>query len=76
MLVDDVEYVLGMLITFTDGGDAEGQILHRGTKEECQSAAEFIDACSYSGNRPVQESRLFIAPASVYDTFTEGGGSA
>ena len=71
-----VEYILGCVIDFSDGGDPEGQIIHRGTKKECEKVKELIPGVSYSGSRPIKGARFFIAPASVYDTFQEGGGSA
>jgi hypothetical protein len=71
-----VEYVAGYVIRFDDGGDPEGQVLHRGTKEECEKARRLVDGVSYSGDRRVKGAEFFIVPASIYDTFQEGGGSA
>jgi len=76
VVVDEVEYVAGFVIEFTDGGEPEGQILHRGTKDECQNISTTVGAVSYSGDRPLKEGHFFVVPAVVYDTFQEGGGSA
>lgn len=70
------EYVAGYVIEFTDGGNPEGKVLHRGTKEECQRCSETVNGISYSGDRPVKDGYFFVVPAVVYDTFQAGGGSA
>jgi len=45
-------YVCGYLIRFSDGGEPEERVLHRGTLEECQRIGKVMLAVSYSGDRP------------------------
>ena len=71
-----LEYVMGYVINFDDDGNPEGSVLHRGTKAECEEVKSNMHAVSYSGDRPVKEANVFIVPATVYDTFQEGGGTA
>jgi hypothetical protein len=71
-----LEYVAGYVISFGDGGDPEGGVLHRGTKVECEEIKANVHAISYSGGRSVEEASFFIVEAVVYDTFQEGGGTA
>lgn len=73
---DFLEYVMGFVINFDDDGEPEGSVLQRGTKAECEEAKAHMHAVSYSGDRPVKEATVFIVPATVYDTFQEGGGTA
>jgi hypothetical protein len=70
------EYVAGYVINFEDDGEPEGQVLHRGTKAECEEVKANTHGITYSGDRPVKDATFFIVPAAVYDTFQEGGGTA
>lgn len=71
-----VEYVAGYVINFDDGGEPDGRVIHRGPKAECEKVKANTHGITYSGDRPVKEAQFFIVPASVYDTFQEGGGTA
>jgi hypothetical protein len=48
-------YVCGYILHFSDGRESEGQVLHTGTKEECEKVMELMSAVSYSGDRPLSK---------------------
>lgn len=54
-------HVCGYVIKFTDGGENEAEVLHVGTKEECERVADLIPAVAYSGNRPVKDCWMRVA---------------
>lgn len=54
------DFVCGCIIEFTDGGEPESQILHRGTLEECERVGKLIPGIAYKGSRPVKEARFVI----------------
>ena len=55
-------YACGYLIHFSDGGEPEERVLHRGTLEECQRIGTLMLAVSYSGGRPDPKSEFVIVP--------------
>ena len=57
-----IQYVCGYLIRFSDGGQPEGRVLHRGTREECERMGKVMLAVSYSGSRPDPPAEFFIVP--------------
>jgi hypothetical protein len=71
-----LEFVAGYVIEFSDGGEPEGVVLHRGTKTTCERLKANLGAISYSGDRPIEGANFFIVQATVYDVFQEGGGTA
>ncbi len=48
----DQLYALVYELTFTDGGEPEGQVLHVGTLDDCRRCMKMIPAIAYSGDRP------------------------
>jgi 1-acyl-sn-glycerol-3-phosphate acyltransferase len=61
-------WVLGYVIEFSDGGEPEVQILHKGTKESCEKLAAALPAVYYNGDRPDPKALLRWIP------FTSGIG--
>lgn len=55
-----VRFACGYVLRFTDGGHDEEQVLHIGTKEECERLAEQIPAVAYGGGRPVRDAAFVI----------------
>jgi hypothetical protein len=53
-------YACGYLLTFTDGGEPEEQILHVGTLDECKRLLDAVPAIAYSGDRPGATARMMI----------------
>jgi len=47
------KFACGYILSFSDGGPDEEQILHIGTEKECNKILDFLPAVSYSGDRPV-----------------------
>jgi len=45
-------WILGYVIEFSDGGDPEIRILHKGTEADCEKMAAALPAVAYNGNRP------------------------
>ena len=65
-------YVCGYLIHFSDGGEPEERVLHRGTLEECQRIAKVMLAISYSGGRPDPKCEFVIVPEQEESNATDG----
>jgi hypothetical protein len=59
---DQTRWAAGYVIHFKDGGEPEEQVLHIGTREECERTAELVSAVSYSGDRPIDCCRFVICP--------------
>lgn len=55
-------WVCGYVLTFSDGGEPEEQVLHVGTREECERVADLVPAVSYSGSRPCSTARMVVCP--------------
>ena len=53
------KFVLGYVMYFEEG-EPESQVLHIGTREECQELFEKIPAVSSSGSRKVVECEMKI----------------
>ena len=56
------QWVCGYVLTFTDGGEPEEQILHVGSREDCEQVAGLIPAVAYSGPRPLGDCRMVVMP--------------
>jgi hypothetical protein len=56
-------WILGYVIEFSDGGEPEIQILHKGSEESCEKMANLLPAVSYSGDRPNPSASLIWMPA-------------
>ena len=56
----DSLYICGYVLSFSDGGSKEEQVLCRGSKEECDMMMDLIPAISYSGDRPDPEARMVV----------------
>jgi hypothetical protein len=54
-----MEHYLTTAILFKDG-HMEGQVLHVGTRAECERVANMVPAIAYNGPRAVEEARLSI----------------
>ncbi|MGL1645769.1 hypothetical protein ACSTHO_23620, partial [Vibrio parahaemolyticus] len=54
------QWICAVKLEFSDGGVPEGQLIHRGTKEECERVYDMLPAISYRGSRPVSEARLLL----------------
>jgi hypothetical protein len=63
-------FVCGWAIKFSDGGDPELQIMHRGTKEDCEHMLSLVPAVAYSGERPGAQAFTFLIPADEWDGAT------
>lgn len=62
----DDEYVLTTVLEFSDR--AEGQVLHRGTKDECHKLSDMMPAVVLSGAQEVpQSARHMIVRATDFD---------
>ena len=59
---EDAKYICGYVIYFSDGGEPEGQVLGRGTLEECMRIGNLMLAVSYSGSRPNPKAE-FVSPS-------------
>lgn len=57
-----MNYVCVYALFFSDGGEPEFQVLHKGSEADCKSIADLIPAVSYSGPRPVKTCRMGIFP--------------
>jgi hypothetical protein len=57
------EFTAGYAIKFSDGGDPELGILHKGTKKDCLRVCDMVPAVTYSGPRPGAEAFLFCIPS-------------
>jgi hypothetical protein len=57
-----IKYICGYLIHFSDGGEPEGRVLHRGSRDECERMGQVVLAVSYSGPRPDPRAEFFIVP--------------
>ena len=55
------QFAMGYVLHF-DEGEPEVQVLHVGTKEECQNLFEKIPAVSYSGSKKVVNCEMKIVP--------------
>jgi hypothetical protein len=53
-------YAFGYVLTFTDGGEPEEQVLHVGTLAECRRCMRRIPAIAYSGDRPGAEAHGMV----------------
>lgn len=51
----DATHACGYVIEFSDGGEAEEQVLHKGSEASCRRVLEMTPAVMYSGSRPVKE---------------------
>jgi hypothetical protein len=50
--------------TVLDYGDRlEGQVLHVGSRDECERVMKSIDAVSYSGDNPPRAAELIVSEA-------------
>ena len=47
-------------LTFSDGGEPEYGLLHRGSRESCEEVAKIIPAISYSCGRPLLDARMAV----------------
>ena len=45
-------YACGYVLTFTDGGEDEEQVVHVGTLDECERTMKLLLSVAYSGDRP------------------------
>lgn len=54
------QYVCGYVLHFSDGGEPEEVILHRGTQEDCGRILGLILAVSYSGTRAVDHAEAIL----------------
>ena len=45
------EYTCGYILHFSDGGDVEATMLHRGTQEECEEVGRGFPGVAYKGPR-------------------------
>ena len=60
------EYVLTTVLEFSDR--AEGQVLHRGTKEDCHKLSDMMPAVMLSGaQKAPQSARHLIVRATDFD---------
>ncbi len=50
-------YAVGYVLTYEDGEQVE-QVLHIGTKEECEKVADLMPAVAVSGPRRVLDARM------------------
>jgi len=55
-------WVFGVLIHFADGGPPAEQILHVGTRDECERVSGLLPAVAYSGGRMVAGAERVICP--------------
>lgn len=55
-------FVLFSILYFSDGGECEYMMLHKGTEQECERLASLLPAVSYDGTRPVARSVLRWGP--------------
>jgi len=63
------QFACGYVINFNDDGESEEQVLHIGSREECEKTGKLFQAVSYSGSRPVKNCEFRVVPIS-----TEKGG--
>jgi hypothetical protein len=58
------EWAVGYVLHFLDGGPAEEQLLHRGSRKECDTIFDHpaLGGVAYSGCRPVSDCQLVICP--------------
>lgn len=52
-------YAVGYVLTFEDGEQSE-QVLHIGTKEECERVADLVPAVAVSGPRAVKAAQMVM----------------
>lgn len=64
------EWVCAYCIDFTDGGPAEGRVLHRGTLEDCQRTSNLMPGIAYSGDRPVRGARSMVMRIADWESIT------
>ena len=69
------DYVCGYLIHFSDGGEPEERVLHRGTLEECQRIGTLMLAVSYSGGRPDPRCEFVIVQQQEEESNATDGNS-
>ena len=56
------EYALLYIIEFDDDEPDEGQVLHVGTREECDRIIEVCPAVAYGGPRTVKGAHVKVGP--------------
>lgn len=59
------EYLLTTVIDFSDR--AEGQVLCRGTREECEKLSDLMPAMMVSGETPLRARHLIVRVADFVD---------
>src|ERR1700739_3612395 len=62
------EYVTGCAL-FLRNGCSRAQILHRGTREECERVQDLVPGVAVNGDEDVIEAKTFIWPAAKWDEF-------
>ena len=63
--LNEGKFVLFYTISFQDGDDAELQILHFGNYYDCKAVQDLNLPISYTGNRPIKETRTMIVPEEI-----------
>jgi hypothetical protein len=59
------EYLLTTVLVFADR--AEGQVLHRGTRDDCKSLSDMMPAIITSGEAPIEARHLIVETANFSD---------
>ena len=62
------EFVTGLAL-FLRNGRSKVQMLHRGTKEDCERMQDLVPAVAVSLEDQVEEARVFMRPAQQWDEF-------
>jgi hypothetical protein len=60
-MTEPARFACGYVLDFTEG-EAEEQVLHVGTREECEGMGAVLTAVAYSGARRCTGARFVIVP--------------
>lgn len=64
------EHVCAVAIFLADG-TAETQVLHRGSREDCEAVEALTPAVTYAGAKPVRHAKIVVRDASWWDALVE-----
>lgn len=63
------DWISGYIISFSDDGPSEYQILQKGKKKDCEKVKQLLGAIKYRGNRPDPKAIVFAAPEIEWEKF-------
>jgi hypothetical protein len=69
-------FICGTIVHFKDGGTSEINVLHTGTKEDCELVNKNTHAIAYSGDRPFDHAQCFVMKIDTPKTDTDGATSS